>query len=227
MDSARQEKEIYDVAHRRDDVATPSKAKRFAAKPREGRAGTEPPETPNHSCPPNISPALETTRREMEGLEEHLPQGAGGHRSMSAARTLRLQKVRESSISPTALLDRKLRATYTLTGVAKPHGRQRMVERGARRGANGGASPVVTSNAVAAMETAAQASTSGVQSPGGPGATDANGGAAGAELTQRFVRPGARGWNEHKLFQEVRRGNCVARVLLAACVRVASVRPGD
>ena len=36
---------------------------------------------------------------------------------MSAARTLRLQKVRESSISATALLDRRLRATYALNAI--------------------------------------------------------------------------------------------------------------
>ena len=35
----------------------------------------------------------------------------------SAARTLRLQKVRESSISATALLDRRLRATYALNAI--------------------------------------------------------------------------------------------------------------
>ena len=56
---------------------------------------------------------------------------------MSAARTLRLQKVRESSISATALLDRRLRATYAQYKMGIVHVTatwEHVVEREAKRG---------------------------------------------------------------------------------------------
>ena len=117
---------------------------------------------------------------------------------MSAARTLRLQKVRESSISATALLDRRLRATYALNAIGLK--KSLRVKTPAQR----------RKQAEAEAEAAAAASVGfGVDSPmppskmGQAGGADGGGGAGGEAAARRFVRPGANRWKEDALFAKV------------------------